>query len=148
MRNWELLLERIAGWLRPGGKLFLHVFCHRELAYPFEAEGRNEWMARYFFTGGMMPSEGLPLRFHRHLRVERQWCVSGLHYRKTSRAWLENLDSRRVEVLPVLEAAYGLSDARRWLRRWRIFFMACEELFGYRRGEEWRVAHYRLAARE
>jgi cyclopropane-fatty-acyl-phospholipid synthase len=142
MRNHEALLGRIAGWLRPGGKLFVHVFCHRDLLYFYEVDGDDDWMAREFFTGGMMPSEDLLATFQEDLTLERQWTVGGLHYAKTLRAWLDNVDARKAEVLEIFRRVYGKAHARRWLERWRIFFLACEELFRYRGGEEWRVAHY------
>ncbi len=145
VRNYELLLERIAGWLSPHGKLFVHVFCHRELAYPFEDEGPGDWMARHFFTGGQMPSAGLLPAFQGALRLEEQWAVSGLHYQRTSEAWLERLDANREAVLGLFRQVYGEREAPVWLERWRIFFMACAELFGTAGGEEWRVEHYRFA---
>jgi cyclopropane-fatty-acyl-phospholipid synthase len=147
LRNWDLALERIASWLAPAGRVFLHVFCHRERAYLFEPDGPRDWMGRYFFAGGLMPSFGLLHRFDQHLEVEEEWRVDGRNYARTADAWLANLDVRRAEVLPVLARHYG-QEAELWLQRWRIFFMACSELFGYRGGQEWLVAHYRLRRRQ
>jgi len=149
LRNYRLLFERLAFWMRPGAKLFVHVFCHRRFAYPFEvsdpaADGPGDWMARHFFTGGLMPSADLLPHFRGALDPEERWLVNGEHYRRTAEAWLENLDRRRPAILPLLERAYGRRGRARWLRRWRVFFMSCAELFGYRDGEEWMVAHYRF----
>ena len=146
MRNYDLLLGRIASWLRPGGKLFVHIFCHRELMYPFETHGDDNWMGRYFFTGGLMPSADTLLWFQRDLVIEQQWRLSGKHYERTANAWLANQDAHRHEVLQVLEGAYG-KDAPLWHQRWRMFWMACAELFGYRFGNEWLVGHYLFAKR-
>ena len=134
MRNYETLLGRIARWLRPGGKLFVHIFCHRELLYPFETEGDDNWMGRHFFTGGLMPSADTLLWFQDDLRIEQQWRLSGTHYERTANAWLANQDAHRDEVMRVLVDAYG-DEAKIWNQRWRMFWMACAELFGYRRGE-------------
>jgi cyclopropane-fatty-acyl-phospholipid synthase len=142
MRNYEALLARIGRWLEHDGKLFIHIFSHRQFTYAFEPAGDDDWMARHFFTGGIMPGDDLPARFQRDLRLARQWRWSGTHYEKTANAWLANLDRRRDELLPVLAAVYGPGDAIRWFHRWRIFFLACAELFGYARGEEWGVSHY------
>ncbi len=142
MRNYEQLLQRISGWLKPRGKLFIHIFSHRELAYPFECDGEDDWMARHFFTGGIMPNEELLLHFQRDLHLVDQWRWSGKHYEKTSNAWLANLDARRSQVLPILAGVYGEREAIRWFHRWRLFFLACAELFGYRHGEDWGVSHY------
>jgi len=141
MRNYEQLLEQVASWLKPDGKLFVHHFCHRQFAYPFETEGDANWMGRYFFTGGLMPSENMLRQFDRHLTVVRQWRWSGTNYQRTSEAWLANLDAHRTEVLPILEATYGRDSARRWFYRWRLFFLAVAELFGYAGGSEWFVSH-------
>jgi len=146
MRNYEELLRRVAGWLQPHGRLFVHVFCHREYAYPFETEGSDNWMGRHFFTGGIMPSFDLLTRFDRDLELEEQWEVDGGHYSQTARAWRKNLEARRSEVLPVLQRTYG-PEAPLWYHRWRMFFLACEELFGYQGGTEWMVGHYRFAPR-
>lgn len=146
LRNWETALGRVAGWLAPGGRLFIHVFCHRERAYLFGTEGPRDWMGRHFFTGGLMPSQGLLRRFDRDLEVEQEWPVNGRNYARTADAWLANLDQERPEVLAILIQHYG-AEAHRWLQRWRIFFMACSELFGYGGGEQWKVAHYRLRPR-
>ncbi len=144
MRNYELLLSKIRNWLRPDGQLFVHIFCHRKFAYPFETDGDQNWMGKYFFTGGIMPSDDLLARFSRDLRVERQWRWNGEHYQKTADAWLANLDERRDKVLPILEATYGKEEGRLWFQRWRLFFLAVSELFGYAHGEEWFVGHYLL----
>jgi cyclopropane-fatty-acyl-phospholipid synthase len=144
MRNYAALLQRISGWLRQDGKLFVHIFCHRTYAYPYVTEGAGNWLAQYFFTGGMMPAESLLLEMRTDLRVVDQWRWDGTHYEKTANAWLANLDAHRDDLLPVFERHYGVKDAARWFGRWRMFFMACAELFGYRQGREWRVAHYLL----
>ncbi len=144
MRNYAELLQRIASWLRPGGKLFVHIFCHRELMYPFETQGEDNWMGRYFFTGGLMPAADTLLWFQNDLRIEQQWRLSGSHYARTANAWLRNQDKNRSAVLDVLREAYG-DEAQVWFQRWRMFWMACAELFGYHSGNEWLVGHYRFA---
>jgi cyclopropane-fatty-acyl-phospholipid synthase len=144
MRNWSALLERAAGWLREDGRLFLHVFCHRSVPYFFEDHDAGDWMARHFFTGGLMPSLALPGEVTPALEVEEQWVVPGTHYERTARHWLERLDSRRAEVEEIFGRVYGPSQASRWIERWRVFFMACEELFGFADGQEWVVGHTRL----
>ncbi len=144
MRNYELLLQRISGWLKPSGKLFVHIFCHRQLSYLFETEGTSNWMGRHFFTGGMMPAEGLLGQFSKHLSVERQWAVNGLHYAETSEAWLRNLDANRQQVVELFKQDFDHRDAVVQTQRWRMFFMACAELFRFRGGDEWYVAHYLL----
>ena len=146
MRNHRALMRRIHGWLEKDGKLFVHIFCHRALYYPFEARGPQDWMARYFFTGGVMPSFDLLDRSQDWYQLEQAWQVNGKHYARTLEAWLDNTDARRDQILPVLAATYGEQEAARWLQRWRMFFMACAELFGYGEGNEWFVAHYRFVA--
>ena len=147
VRNYRVLFERIAGWLDPGGKLFCHIFCHRELMYPFETEGEDNWMGRYFFTGGLMPAADTFLHFQEHLRLEEQWRLSGTHYERTSNHWLENQDRHADEILRLFEDVYGKAEAKVWAQRWRMFWMACAELFGYAGGNEWLVAHYRFQKR-
>ena len=147
MRNYRTLLANIASWLAPQGKLFVHVFCHRDLMYPFETQGEDNWMGRHFFTGGLMPAVATLPRFQRDLALEEQWELSGIHYRNTANHWLANQDAHRDEVRHVLESAYGKAGAALWAQRWRMFWMACAELFGYRNGEEWKVAHYRFVNR-
>jgi cyclopropane-fatty-acyl-phospholipid synthase len=142
MRNYELLLRKIASWMKPEARLLVHIFCHREYAYAFETEGADNWMGRYFFTGGIMPSYDLLLCFQDAVVIEDRWQLSGKHYQKTAEQWLGNMDRRWSQIMPVLEAAYGKKDAALWFQRWRIFFMACAELWGFRGGEEWLVAHY------
>ncbi len=144
MRNYEKLLERIATWLRPEGKLFVQIFCHREMVYPFESVGAVNWMARHFFTGGIMPSIDLLGKFDRDVKINRQWVWNGHHYQRTSDAWLANLDARQDELLGILRTVYGRRNAYRWFNRWRMFFLAVAELFGYADGEEWCVAQYLL----
>lgn len=146
MRNYQTLLARVATWLAPGGKLFVHVFCHKDLMYPFEVDGDDNWMGRYFFTGGLMPAADTLLHFQRDVVLEETWRLSGRHYARTANLWLANHDARAEAVQAVLRDAYG-EQAATWNQRWRMFWMACAELFGYRGGEEWLVAHYRFAKR-
>jgi len=147
MRNYQRLLGHIAGWLRPSGKLFIHIFCHRSLMYPFETSGATDWMGRHFFTGGLMPSADTLLHFQDTLRIEQRWLLSGRHYQRTANHWLAQQDRHADEVREVLVAAYGQADAALWAQRWRMFWMACAELFGYANGSEWGVAHYRFVNR-
>ncbi|NJN47033.1 MAG: class I SAM-dependent methyltransferase [Candidatus Competibacteraceae bacterium] len=142
MRNYQALMQRIHCWLKPAGKLFVHIFTHRRLAYPFETAGEENWMGRYFFTGGLMPSTDLLLYFQEDLALEKRWHINGLHYQQTCEAWLANQDRHREAILAVFKDVYGFHQAERWFQRWRVFFMACAELFGYRNGTEWGVSHY------
>ena len=144
VRNHALLMQRIARWLEPDGRLFVHIFSHRTVSYPYETEGAGNWMGRHFFTGGMMPSDNHLLHFQDHLVVERHWRLNGRHYQKTSEAWLQNLDRHRPTLLADFERELGPKEAQIALQRWRMFFMACAELFGSRNGREWRVSHYRF----
>ncbi|WP_339826399.1 cyclopropane-fatty-acyl-phospholipid synthase family protein [uncultured Arenimonas sp.] len=144
MRNYRHLLANVARWLRPEGKLFVHIFAHRHLMYPFLAEGDDNWMGKYFFTGGLMPSADTLLHFQQDLSIEDRWLLPGTHYQRTANHWLENQDRNQREVMAVLAAAYGSENAERWSQRWRMFWMACAELFGYEDGRQWLVAHYRF----
>ena len=142
MRNYDALLARVAAWMAPRATLFVHIFTHRRFAYPFEVRDESDWMARYFFTGGIMPSDDLLLHFQRDVRILEHWHVPGWHYQLTSEAWLQNMDRHRDSIMPVLASTYGGPQALRWWVYWRVFFMACAELWGYAGGNEWMVSHY------
>lgn len=142
MRNYQKLMHKVASVLKPNGKLFVHIFTHKEFAYKFEVVDETDWMSKYFFTGGIMPSDDLLLYFNEHLSISQHWHVSGKHYSKTSEAWLQNMDKNKMQILPLFEATYGKENALKWWVYWRIFYMACAELWGYNDGEEWIVSHY------
>ena len=144
MRNWEKLLERAHAWLKPDGKIFIHIFVHKTTPYLFEVKDASDWMSRYFFSGGMMPSLDLFTKFDRHFKVGQQWSVNGNHYAKTSEAWLAETDKHTAYFLPLFEKHYGAGEGRKWLEWWRIFFMSCAELFKFNEGQEWFVGHYLL----
>ncbi len=147
VRNYAHLLGRIRHWLTPDGLLFVHIFAHRQLAYPFETEGKDNWMGRHFFTGGLMPSSETLLWFTDDMQVERRWWLDGTHYQRTANHWLANQDRHRNAVHAVLSDCYGPALAPLWAQRWRMFWMACAEMFGIDHGHEWGVAHYRLRPR-
>lgn len=142
MRNWDLLFSRVAGWLAPGGRFFMHVFTTRGAPYAFEERDASDWMSRFFFSGGMMPSDDLALHFQDDMRLLRRWRWDGTHYERTSNAWLANMDQKWPAVKPVLAQAYGAEQVDLWRQRWRIFFMSVAELFGYDKGQQWWVSHY------
>ncbi len=142
MRNHRALFARVHDWLKPGGCFLMHIFCHRAHPYAFDDQGPSDWMSRYFFSGGIMPSDELPLLFQDHLRFLERWRWDGRHYERTLNTWLEQMDAASPRVWPILERTYGADQAAAWWMRWRLFFMACAELFGYRNGQEWLVSHY------
>jgi cyclopropane-fatty-acyl-phospholipid synthase len=143
MANWRALLSRARGWLRPDGRLFVHVFTHRTTPYRFDVEDDADWIARHFFSGGVMPSHGLIRQFPDLFAVEVDWRWSGTHYQRTALHWLERYDRNAAQIRPLLAQIYG-EQATLWHRRWRLFFLATAGLFGHRGGEEWGVSHYRL----
>jgi cyclopropane-fatty-acyl-phospholipid synthase len=148
MRNYAELFSRISGWLAPDGRFFMHIFCHRTTPYEYIDKGPSDWMSRHFFSGGIMPSADLPFHFANDLIVEKRWHWGGKHYARTLRAWLDRMDERKAAIMPILAETYGEDAADRWWMRWRIFFMACEELFACKGGQEWFVGHYLLQKRD
>ena len=144
MRNYQALLKKVASFLNNNGKLFIHIFSHEYLVYPFENKNDGDWMAREFFSGGMMPSHKLLLYFQDNFTIESSWRLSGSHYEKTSLHWLKKMDLNRLAIIKIFEKTYGVENASVWFQRWRIFFMSCEKLFGYNNGREWGVSHYRF----
>lgn len=142
VRNHRQLMNRISNWLAPEGKLFVHIFCHRSFTYKFQDDTQSDWMSRYFFSGGIMPGDDLLPSYTDDLKLETQWRWNGRHYQRTCEAWLANMQRNRAHIIPVLEATYGTSEAERWFHRWRMFYLACSELFGYHNGDQWYVSHY------
>jgi cyclopropane-fatty-acyl-phospholipid synthase len=142
MRNYQTLFEKLNQWLKPEGKFFMHIFCHRDVPYAFQVQGDDDWMSQFFFSGGFMPSDDTPLQFQKHLKIAKQWRWDGTHYEKTANAWLENMDKNHEKITPILASCYGADNIQVWRQRWRIFFMACAELFGFDHGQEWWVGHY------
>lgn len=144
MRNIPLLFSRIAGWLKDDGKLFVHIFSHRKYSYLFEIRDQSDWMSRYFFSGGMMPSHSLYKTFSEHLQIEQEWDVPGRHYSLTAEHWLKNMDRNGSSIREIFAMTYGKAATSLWWSRWRIFFMACAELWGWNKTPEWQVSHYRF----
>ena len=150
MRNYEVLLRRVAGWMKPDALLFVHIFTHKCHTYPYEVRDASDWMSQHFFTGGIMPGHNLLLYFQQDVSLVKHWACSGTHYQKTSEAWLAKMDANRAEVWELFERTYaeGLSgvaktqEVTRWMVRWRVFFMACAELWGFQNGNEWLVSQY------
>jgi cyclopropane-fatty-acyl-phospholipid synthase len=145
VRNHRQLLRQIGEWLQPGGKLFVHIFAHHRHTYLFETKSSKDWMSTYFFTGGIMPSAELLPTAAETLKEEARWMVNGQHYSRTLEAWLTKQDAHEAAVLATFRECYGAQNAKLWVQRWRIFYMACSELFAYNNGEEWPVMHYRFA---
>lgn len=143
MSNWRALFRRARSWIRPDGRMFIHVFAHRESAYRFDHGDRDDWIARHFFTGGVMPSHDLASQFGETFAVERDWRWNGRHYERTALDWLRNFDANRDAIRAIFDETYR-EEAALWMRRWRLFFLATAGLFGHAGGEEWGVSHYLL----
>ena len=142
MRNWQVLYGKVANWLKPNGLFFKHIFVHRNTPYLFDVQADDDWMSQFFFSGGMMPSDDLPLHFQDELKLTQRWRWDGTHYEKTANAWLQNMDENAKQITPILAATYGEKNTEMWRNRWRMFYMACAELFGCNNGQEWWVTHY------
>jgi cyclopropane-fatty-acyl-phospholipid synthase len=142
LKNYQRLFAQIARWLKPGGLLFTHIFTHHRLSYHFVARDASDWMSRHIFTGGQIPAHDLFLQFQDDLKHVADWKVSGTNYQRTAEHWLQNMDAHRAEILPIFAATYGADQATKWWSYWRVFYMSCAELWGYRGGEEWLVSHY------
>ena len=147
MSNWDALLRRVRSWIKPDGRLFLHVFSHRSSAYRFDHKVDADWIAHHFFTGGIMPSHGLVRQFSDSFVVEKDWQWNGRHYERTAEDWLANFDANASAIRRIMDGVYG-SEAAVWMRRWRLFFLATSGLFGFGGGREWGVSHYRLRPAE
>jgi cyclopropane-fatty-acyl-phospholipid synthase len=143
MANWRALLTKARGWLKPDGRMFVHIFTHATTPYRFDLGDKDDWIAQHFFTGGIMPSRGLIRQFGDLFQVEKEWRWNGVHYAKTAMQWLANFDHNAEMIEPVLRDVYG-DEWYRWKRRWRMFFLATAGLFGFDGGNTWGVSHYRL----
>ena len=142
MKNYEILFQKFSTFMKDDSLFFIHIFTHNQYAYAFEVKDETDWMSKYFFTGGQMPSDDLFLYFQKDLLIQNHWRVNGTHYQKTSEAWLSKMDSNKDKIMPIFEATYGKENALKWWVYWRVFYMACAELWGYNNGEEWVVSHY------
>lgn len=147
MRNWEVLLDRVSTWLKPDGLMFMHVFAHKTMPYPFDDNGESDWMSRFFFSGGMMPSHDQISRLQCKLVEQERWAVSGNHYARTCEDWLQNFYNHRTEILQLFSQCYGVGNEECWYQRWKLFFLACAELFAFNEGNEWIVSHHLLRQR-
>jgi cyclopropane-fatty-acyl-phospholipid synthase len=142
MKNWPRLMANIARWLKPGGHFFAHVFVHARCPYHFVVRDETDWMSKYFFTGGMMPSHDLFSRFQADLTLVADWVVNGTHYARTSEHWLQTMDRHRATIMPLFARTYGEKHALKWWVYWRVFYLSCAELWNFRAGQEWHVSHY------
>jgi cyclopropane-fatty-acyl-phospholipid synthase len=138
VKNYELLLRNVASWMKPGGTFFVHIFTHVHTPFHY-TEG---WMAENFFSGGQMPSDDLLLHFQRDVQLTGHWIVNGRHYERTCNEWLRKMDENKAAVVALLEELYGAGQGIGRYVDWRLFFIACAELFGYNGGNEWVVSHY------
>ncbi len=147
MKNYQRLMKKLSDWLLVDGKLFVHIFTHKDFQYHYEDKDGSDWLTRYFFSGGTMPSDALLLYFQDDLTIENHWRVNGSHYAKTANAWLNNMDKHKGSVMTVLAQTYGTANQQRWWMYWRLFFLACAELWAFEDGEEWMVSHYTFVKR-
>lgn len=142
MRNYQKLMNKVSSFLTDAGKLFVHIFCHKNYPFTYQDNKNTDWMARYFFSGGTMPSQDLLHYFSGDLSLQKQWAISGSQYQKTLEVWLKIMDQKKDEIYPILESTYGASEAKKWWNYWRVFFISSAEFFGYNDGNDWYISHY------
>ncbi|AZZ38289.1 SAM-dependent methyltransferase [Bdellovibrio sp. qaytius] len=147
LRNYEKFFSLVSKAMKSDAKMFVHIFTHKTTPYYFETEGEDNWMGKYFFSGGQMPARNLFDQFNKNLTVSQKWDWNGTHYQKTLEAWLEKMDQNEDQVRVLFKNTYGAENVELWVNRWRVFYMACSELFGFNGGNEWAVTHYLLTVK-
>ena len=142
LRNYKLILNSLNELLKPDGRLFIHIFCHKKLTYFYELKNNLDWMTKYFFKGGIMPSMDIFKYFEDEVIIINQWNINGNNYSKTCKAWLDNHYKNKRKILDIFKKHYD--KPKIWYNRWRIFFLSCQAFFALNKGNEYFVSQFLL----